>query len=168
MKSGLSAGIPVVKSGLSAGIPVVSEALQVFVDVPITARLDKLDLEHGAVYLAAADPARKTIRLCGTPTATLLVTPTAAASQNASTFHLPLLHNEVVAYLYDVAPRSGTKVVGTLISHGPQSEWAAGPGGEQVEVVVRLRSLCVDVRPGHAIALGIDMWVAYHRPFPLK
>ena len=131
-----------------------------FVDVPITARLDKLDLEHGAVYLAAADAAGKTTRLCGTPNATLLVTPTAAASQNASTF-------QVLVYLYDVAPRSGTKVVGTLISHGPQTEWAAGPGGEQVEVEVRLRSLCWDVQPGHAIAFGIDMWVACRCPCSL-
>ena len=71
---------------------------------------------------------------------------------------------------------------GTLISHGPKSEWGDLPnyngsssadgsdggdrGGKAAvdRVEVRLRSLCWDVRKGHGIALGIDMFSEMYKP----
>jgi hypothetical protein len=75
-------------------------------------------------------------------------------------------------YLYDVPPPPvlGPNNVGTLLTHGPLSVWGpdsqtevdkAGVGrsgaAPTVTVGVRLRTFCWDLRPGHRLALGVDM-----------
>ena len=131
------------------------------------------------VFLAPPNNAEKAVRLCGTPTVTLAVE---TAGTNASIF-------TVIAYLYDVdPPKQATNgaVWGTLISHGPKSEWgdlpnynrssssnsdsSVGGGSGGISAVVdntveiRFRSLCWDVRKGHGIGLGIDMFSEMYKP----
>ena len=143
------------RSGLNAGLPIVGEVLQVFVDKPIVTRLDRVDAKHAAVFVAEPFSSTRPTRLCGTPTVDVSVATAAWASRSASNFTL-------IAYLFDVAPHGATgEVVGTLISHGPQSVWGlaeGAEGGKEQSVRIRLRSLCWDVRPKHSVGFGLDMY----------
>ena len=48
---------------------------------------------------------------------------------------------------------------------GPRSVWGVGPGELRPRSLgIRLRSLCWDVRPGHAVALGVDMTSKMYEP----
>eukprot|EP01044_Picomonas_judraskeda_P000701 COSAG03_NODE_33_length_18025_cov_70.016903_12_plen_497_part_00 len=103
-------------SGLSAGVPFAGEIMQYYSDVPILVPLDKINADYAAVFLSdqLSPDAR---RLCGTPRVNLRVSAEAPRSLSASTF-------TIIAYLYDVPPAG---YLGTLLTHGPQSEWGTDP-----------------------------------------
>jgi len=142
-------------SGMNNGIiPVLSDLGQIYVDIPIISDLSLVGdfipgVSNRHAVLWRTEPFGAGVRLCGDVNLQMPVVPNAERWQ-------------LVAYLYDVENVLGSEI-GTLISHGTQSCWNC-TAGAPVELNLNLHTLCYDVKSGHRVVLGVDMFSDLYKP----
>lgn len=118
--------------------------------LPITAKLEDADPAHSVVFASGVLHGADATRVCGIPRLSgLSVVP------NETQF-------QVVAYLYDLDVSSGR---GRLITHGVSSVWGPVPKGQLFTFPnITFHSCCFEISPGHAVALGVNMFDGLYKP----
>jgi len=140
---------------LSAGIPIVGDLAQVLLHVPIDTFTPIVSEKHAILYYT--DKLEDHSRLCGLTNLTLQV-----SSDTGSTHLSPF---QIEAYLYELDHYGIAK----LISDGPFTYWAdeydvVGRVDDSTVIInIRLRNMCLDIKKGHRIALGLDMYTHLYK-----
>lgn len=120
--------------------------------VPITANLAKVNPAHAVVYASGAIADSGSTKLCGVPRlSNLRIVPSEKQFQ-------------VVTFLYDLN-LDGLK--GRLITHGTATVWedAGAQEGASFDLpIVDFHTCCWELKPGHALALGISMYDGIYQP----
>ena len=119
--------------------------------MPITADLSRAARDSSVVFVS--QPFADGLRVCGLPRLEHW-----ALRPHQARF-------QVVAYVYAVDPRT---LKGRLLTHVPLTAWgdAGAPGANVTRVAppLEMHTVCFDVRKGHALALGVDMFDGLYEP----
>merc|ERR1712048_1280671 len=120
--------------------------------IPITANLAKVNPAHAIVYASGVIQDSASTRICGTPRlSNIRIIPSESQFQ-------------IVTYLYDLDLSS---LEGRLITHGTSTIWKdlGAQSGEAFALpTVDFHTCCWDLKPGHALALGISMYDDIYQP----